>query len=133
MSYRREQLESTLQRALGKLIAEGLNDPRIEGLVSVTEVRVADDGHTARVGVSVLPAEKQRTALRGLRAAAGHLRRRLDRELSVRTMPHLEFHADESLKKQARVLSEIREAVAEEGRAGRAADESSGPMAEDES
>lgn len=114
MSHRREQLESTMQRALGKLLAGGLNDPRVSGLVSVTKVKVSDDGLRARVGVSVLPESRQKGTVHGLRHAAGHIRRLLDEEMRVRAMPHLDFHADDSLKNQARVLDAIRQAVGDE-------------------
>jgi ribosome-binding factor A len=114
MSHRREQLESSLQRALGELIAVGLHDPRIRGLVSVTGVEVSPDNHYATVGISVLPASAQALSIEGLNAAAGHLRAQLGGKLEIRTVPQLRFHADPSLKKQAAILGAIRQAVGEE-------------------
>ncbi|MDH3582655.1 MAG: 30S ribosome-binding factor RbfA [Phycisphaerae bacterium] len=111
MTHRREKLESSLQRIVGRLLSEGLADPRIQGLVSVTEVRVDTDGRVARIGVSVLPESSQNTVLGGLRHCAGHLRREVGQRLRVRSVPELEFVLDESLKKQAAVLDAIREVV----------------------
>jgi ribosome-binding factor A len=111
MSHRREQLESSLMRTIGMLLAGGLNDPRISGLVSVTGVTVSADGRTAAVKVSVLPEDRQRTTLHGLRHAAGHIQKLVLQQLRIRFVPHLDFQLDESLKKQAKVISAINEAV----------------------
>src|SRR5687768_14698741 len=101
MSHRREQLESSLQRAVSELLAEGLGDPRVRGLVTVTGVEVSPDNHYADVGVSVLPATQEALTLAGLQAAAGHLRTDVARKLRMRTVPQLRFRVDPSIKKQA--------------------------------
>ena len=111
MSHRREQLASSLQRALGELIAEGLGDPRVRGLVSVTGVDVSADMHYADVHVSVLPESGQQLAVQGLQSAAGHLRAEVGRKLLIRSVPQLRFLADLSLKKQAKILDAIRHVV----------------------
>jgi ribosome-binding factor A len=113
MSHRREQLASSLQRTIGKLIAQGLNDPRISGMISVTSVEVSPDGRHATVSVSVLPASAEKLTLQGLGSAAGFLRSALGRELRIRRPPTLHFQLDPSLKKQAQVLDAIRKAVGE--------------------
>jgi ribosome-binding factor A len=113
-SHRREQLASSLQRALGELIAEGLADPRIRGLISVTGVDLSPDNQYADVRISVLPESGQALTVQGLQSAAGHLRAEIGRKLRIRNMPRLRFEADASLKKQAQVLNAIRKAVGDE-------------------
>ena len=120
MSHRREHLASALQKAIGELIAEGLHDPRIRGLVTVTGVEVSPDLHYADVGVSVLPETAQPLTVQGLEAAAGHLRVQVEKKLRIRTVPQLRFRADESIKKQAKVLDAIRKAVGDEAAPDRA-------------
>ena len=114
MSHRREQLERTLQRIIGKLITAGLADPRISGLISVTGVSVSPDLRNATVKVSVMPEARQRASIQGLRHAAGHIQSLVGKELRSRSIPHLYFQLDESLKKQADVLTAIRQAVEED-------------------
>ncbi len=111
MSHRRQQLESTLQRAIAKVLSTGLADPRISGLISVTSVEVSPDLRNATVKVSILPETRQRTTFHGLRHASRHIQSLVGKELRTRTLPHLDFQLDESLKKQAQVLGAIREAM----------------------
>ncbi len=111
MSHRKQQLESSLQRTIGMIIAEGLSDPRISGMVSVTEVRVSPDMREASVGISVLPVEKQELSVHGLRSAAGHIQSEVRQRLRARNVPHLHFHVDPSLKKQAQILGALAEVI----------------------
>ena len=113
MSHRHEQLESSLQRAIGQRIAEGLADPRISGMISVTAVEVSPDNRHANVMVSVLPESNQKLAIQGLASAAGHIRTSVGELLRMRSVPVLHFQLDTSLKKQAQVLDAIRKAVGE--------------------
>lgn len=114
MSHRREQLAAELRRQIGQILEQGLSDPRVRGLISVTQVTVAPDGHTAIIQVSVLPAEHAELTLHGLRHAARHIGAEVGRRIRVRHMPRLDFRLDESLKTQARVLEAIRDAVGDE-------------------
>lgn len=116
MSHRREQIERELQRIIGKMLTEGLADPRISGIISVTGVSVSPDLRNATVNVSVLPETRQRATIQGLRHAAGHIQGLVGKEMRSRSIPHLSFKLDESLKKQASVLTAIREAVEEDQR-----------------
>ena len=81
MSHRREQIGSTLEREIQAVLARGLNDPRIRGLVTVTGVEVTSDLKHARVLISVLPEEHEALTLHGLRAASGRLGRRRSQRL----------------------------------------------------
>lgn len=111
MSHRIEQLESTLRRVIGQILAEGLSDPRLRGLVSVTSVKVTEDRHTAVVNVSVMPAEHEQGSVRALRHAARHIRHEVGRRVEARVLPHLDFKLDRSLKKQAEVMQAIHDAM----------------------
>lgn len=108
MSYRKQQVESTLQRAISQVLARRLSDPRIVGLVSVTHVDLSADGRVAKVFVSVLPDRYQSRSVNGLRHAAGRIHALLRRTMAMRVVPRLEFRLDESLKKEATVFDAIR-------------------------
>ncbi len=118
MSHRVEQFSATLQTALQELIARGLQDPRISGLITVTSVTVTPDFKTAFINVSVLPEGKQDLTLHGLRSAARHLRHVLGDRLSSRTIPELDFRLDKSLKKQAGVFDALAKVREEQERKG---------------
>lgn len=111
MSHRIAQIESTMKRALSQVLQRDISDPRIEGMVSITEVKVAPDLSEAYVSISVLPTEKQTKTLYGLRHAASHIHSKLNKHLRLRQIPQLHFRLDESLKKQAEVYDAINKAM----------------------
>ncbi len=100
-------IAATIDRQLQSLLARGLQDPRIRGLITITKVRVTDDLTTAFISISVLPAEKQALTMHGLKAAAGHIRRELSKTVAIRRLPMLSFQLDESLKREAEVLEAL--------------------------
>lgn len=108
-SDRPAQVASEIRRALQTELGRGLSDPRVQGMVSVTEVLLAPDFSLARVRVSVMPADRASLTVSGLRAAAGFLRRRVMDETRISRVPRLEFELDESLKRQAALDAAIRE------------------------
>jgi ribosome-binding factor A len=96
-----------MQRHLQAVIARGLQDPRIKGLITVTSVRVTEDLATAIVSVSVYPSERQSATIHGLRAAAGYLRRELGNHIEIKKLPQLRFEIDDSVKREAEVLAAL--------------------------
>ena len=105
MSHRKQQVESTLKRVISSVLSRQIADPRISGMVTVTNVDVSPDMHHARVMVSVIPEKFQSRTVHGLRSAAGHIHGLVRKAVRMRTVPQLDFRADESLKKQAEVLA----------------------------
>jgi ribosome-binding factor A len=117
MSGRRsERLGEEIREAVARIIALGLNDPRI-GFVTVTRASLTADLRTARVYVGVLGNEEQRAkTLAGLGQAAGFIRRELGRRVRVRHTPELSFYYDTGLDatdRVAQLLEENRIAEAE--------------------
>ena len=102
------QVAGEIRRAVQAEIARGLNDPRVQGLVSVTDVELTPDLAQARIKVSVLPEQKASLTLSGLRAAAGFLRRRVMDETRIGRVPTLVFEVDERFKREAALDSAIR-------------------------
>ena len=87
-------------------LAEGVKDPRVTGLVTVTGVDVTRDLRHARVHVSIMgtEAEKKET-MEGLQSVAGHLRAKLGRTLRLRVTPELDVRYDASIAHAARIDS----------------------------
>lgn len=118
MSHRLEQFASTLRKVLAKTIHQGLGDPRIRGMVSVTRVTVSPDLRHADVFVTVLPAEHERLTMEGLKSSELHVHTLIKPQLNSRLVPHLHFKLDAQYKKEALVLDAIREARARDARDG---------------
>jgi ribosome-binding factor A len=123
-SDRPVQIAGEVRRALQSELSRGLNDPRVQGMVSITEVVLSPDLSVARVRVSVMPDGRASLTLSGLRAGAGFLRRRVMDETRISRVPRLEFELDDRIKRQAALDEAIRGAgLADEAEA---ADKSAG-------
>lgn len=115
MSHRKEQVESTLKRAISEVLMRSMSDPRIEGLVSVQRVRVTDDFKVADIFVSVLPEKFEKRSLAGLRAAAGHIHTKVFKAVAMRAVPRFVFQIDDALKKEEAIFDSIAQAMDREG------------------
>lgn len=113
MSHRVEQLASSLHRAVQTVLSKGLNDPRVQGMISVTRVTVSEDKRNATVYISVMPADKADLTMHGLRAAATHIRRSAGEIIDAHRLPELAFKLDKQFQKQAEALAAIARARAE--------------------
>ncbi len=113
MTRRAEQIASLLRTAVQEVIARGFQDPRIRGLITITDLTVSPDLKAATIMVSVLPVDRQDLTMHGLRAAATHIRHQVSDRLDLRVTPDLHFKLDNSLKKQAGVFEALAK-IAEE-------------------
>ena len=101
--HHRERLGEALREELAALVEGELGDPRI-GLVSVSEVHLAEDGKTARVFIAVAGDEhEEQQSLDGLNAARGYIRHELTRRLGVRQAPEVVFVLDRSQQYGGRI------------------------------
>jgi len=113
MSHRPQQVASTLRRAIQRTLDRGLSDPRIKGMITITEVNVSPDLSQAVVSVSISPEEKERVTLHGLQSAAEYIQRRAADSLALRRVPKLTFKIDRRIKRERRALAAISLAVNE--------------------
>ena len=106
MSSRRiERVNDLLRSELSELIGRTLKDPRVAGLVSLTEVETSADLRHAKVFVSVFGSDEERkSTLEALRHASGFLRHEVAQRVTLRHMPELEFVLDSSLEHGDRIL-----------------------------
>ena len=118
-STKNNRINSEVQKALSSILRT-VKDPRVDPLVSVTEVIVAPDLKTCKVYVSVLSDEGAET-IKGLESAEGYIRHELAREVNLRNTPELTFVLDTSISYGAHMSKRIEEVMAEDDlrRAGR--------------
>ena len=109
-SRRPDRLGEAIREEVATFLAEGVKDPRVQGLVTVTGVDVTRDLRQARVFVSIMGTEEQKAStMEGLASLAGHLRGRLGRSMRLRVAPQIEFHLDPSIARAARIESLLSE------------------------
>ncbi len=100
------RINEDIQRELADLLRT-VKDPRVQGLISITRVDTTTDLRYCRVYVSALDQSDIKEVVKGLKSAAGYLRRELGRALTLRYTPELQFMADDSIERGVRMVSMI--------------------------
>ncbi len=105
MSRRIERLNSLIRRDLSELLRYEVKDPRVSGVVSVTQVNTSNDVQHAKVYVSIYGTlrEKENT-IAALQSASGFMRRQLRARLETRQVPVLRFVLDDTLSEGNEML-----------------------------
>ncbi|MCL4458699.1 MAG: 30S ribosome-binding factor RbfA [Chloroflexi bacterium] len=109
-SRRVERVNELIRVELSEMINRQMKDPRLIGMISVTEVQTAPDLRHAKVYISIMGTEEERQlSFSTLQRATGFFRRELGERLSLRRIPELSLHLDESLERGDRILRLLRE------------------------
>ena len=108
-SNRISRINEEIQRELSALLRT-LKDPRLQGgLLTITHVDTTSDLRYSKIHVSALDKAQEKEMLKGLRSAAGYLRREVGASLGLRYTPELQFVADDSIRQGARILEMLRD------------------------
>jgi len=109
MSVRQERVRELLKRQIGEVIRREYSVETV-GVVTVNEVGVANDLHSATVFVGVIgSAEQRKKALSVLQKDRKRLQGLLAREIVLKYTPQLRFVMDDSATTATRVLAIIDE------------------------
>ena len=108
-SNRIGRINEEIQRELSTLLRT-LKDPRLQGgLLTITHVDTTSDLRWCKVYVSALDKSQEKEMLKGLKSAAGYLRRELGAAVQLRYTPQLEFIADDSIQHGPHILQMLRD------------------------
>jgi len=101
---RADRVAEAIREEVATALIGGVKDPRIVGFVTVTAVDVTHDLRHARIFVSVMGTESERTqTLQGLTAIAPQIRSRLAKVLRLHFAPQIAFKYDPSIERAARI------------------------------
>jgi ribosome-binding factor A len=110
-NHRHERVGEEIAHEINAMLVGELKDPRLEGNVTVSEVRVQEDMKHARVFISFQAShEEQVAALSALEHASGYIRRELVERLQLRRVPELHFTLDVSQENAERIENLLKEA-----------------------
>lgn len=114
---RADRVAEGIRTEVATFLRDGVKDPRVRGMVTVTGVDVTRDLRHAKVFVSVMGTDEERAAtFEGLASVANHLRGSVGRALRLRVAPEIKFTADESVSHAARIealLAQVRNEAGE--------------------
>lgn len=109
-NHRHERVGEEIAHEINAMLAGELKDPRLEGFVVASEVRVQPDLKHARVFISVRGTSKeQNDAIKALEHASGFIRRELVERLQLRRVPELHFALDLSQEHVERIEQLLKE------------------------
>ena len=112
---RQEKVARVVKEAVSDAITHHLNDPRIEGFVSVTRVDMAPDMRNADVFLSIFGKNEasQNKTFAAIEHARSRIQSLLASEVRSKFCPVLHFHRDEDFKKTLETMRLIDEATKE--------------------
>lgn len=114
MLHRTERVAEQIREELSQMLATEVRDPGI-GLVTLTRVKVSPDLSLARVYWTIIGDKKEREQTKtALTRSAGYVRHLLAGRMTLRRVPEIHFHFDESVAAQDRVEQILLDLKAEE-------------------
>ena len=106
-SNRITRINEEIQKELSSLLRT-LKDSRVQDtMISITRVETTPDLRYTKVYVSFLQEERANDAMKGLKSAAGYLRRQLAQNLQLRYAPEIVWALDDSITYGAKMLKLI--------------------------
>ena len=100
-------INEEIQKELSALLRT-VKDPRVQDvMISITRVETTPALRYTKVYVSFLQEEKAADAMKGLKYAAGFLRRQLGNNLKLRYSPEIVWALDDSITYGAKMLKLI--------------------------
>ena len=106
-SYRIDKAAEDIKYALVEIL-RNIKDPRVSKLLSIIHLDLAGDLSQVKVYVSALEGkEKTLESVKGLKSAAGFVRRELSQRVKLRNTPEVIFIADDSIEQSAHINSII--------------------------
>ena len=102
-----DRINEEIQKEMASLLRT-VKDPRVQDtMISITRVETTPDLRYTKVYVSFLQEDKAADAMKGLKSAAGFLRRQLGANLKLRYAPEIVWALDDSITYGAKMLKLI--------------------------
>lgn len=100
MNNRRiNRISEEVKKVVSDIIANELKDPRISPMTSLTNVEVTRDLRYAKIYISVMGNEDEKTdTIKGLESAKGFIRREIGNRIDLRYVPEPVFYLDDSIE-----------------------------------
>ncbi len=104
MTHRIERLNHLIRQEISEQLQRRVKDPRLGNFIAVTDVETSPDLRTAKIYISHLGTEADKKAtMAALISAAGFFRKELAKNLTLRRVPELSFHWDDSIERGAHI------------------------------
>ena len=95
---RTDRIEEEIKKVVGSLIDNGIKDPRVNGLISVTKVDVSKDMKYCKIYVSMIGTKDIDEAMEGLNSAKGVVKKEIGDRIRTFNTPEVKFIYDDSME-----------------------------------
>jgi ribosome-binding factor A len=101
---RLDRVNSLLKEVIWEVIQKDVHNPHIDRFVSVTKVDTSADLHHAKVYISLIATDAEKSKiLIALQSAAGFIAVHASKKVELRYFPNLIFHLDTALDEHMRI------------------------------
>lgn len=108
MQTRGEKIKKALIREISQIIQHGVKDPRIVGIISVTDVELSPDYKYAKVFISVFGSdEEKQKIIEAIEESSSFIRKEVGRRIRLRHTPELKYVLDDSLERGSKITDLI--------------------------
>ncbi len=108
MNTRMERANSEIQKVLMDIVQNKMNDPRLNKIVSITEVSTTPDFKYCKAKVSVLDLNDVLSVTKVLQKSEGFIKRELAKAVDMPQVPKISFVVDKSTENVMRVEEILR-------------------------
>ncbi|QCI16045.1 30S ribosome-binding factor RbfA [Buchnera aphidicola] len=111
---RSARIAQELQKKIAMIIQHSIKDPRINTIITVSEVQVSKDLSHARIFISFLKNDDQlniKKILILLNKASGYIRKLLCQKMRLRIIPNIIFYYDDSFLKGNKISLILKDLV----------------------
>lgn len=105
MHSRGESIRKILIKELSDIIQHKVKDPRIHGIISVTDVEVSKDYKYAKVYISIFGENEKQDIMDAIEESGSFIRGELGKRIKLRFTPELRFFLDDSAEKARNITS----------------------------
>ncbi|MFI4911468.1 MAG: 30S ribosome-binding factor RbfA [Sedimentisphaeraceae bacterium JB056] len=112
LTRRQQRMARNLRDIVSEAIMNDISDPRMTGLVSITDIELSPDLRYASIYIRCFGTENEAAKKKSFLAiehARGHIQSKLAAELNVRFCPVISFHEDLKQEKVNEMLKLIEE------------------------
>ena len=104
MNSRGERIRKTLIKELSDIILHKVKDPRINGIISITDVELSQDYKYAKIYISIFgESETKQEIMDAIEESGSFIRGELGKRIRLRFTPELRFYLDESVEKAQKI------------------------------
>ncbi len=97
MNNKLYKLEEQFTKALSDIFRNEIKDPRIDGMITISEVRITNDLSHCNIYISIYNSVDKNECFKTIKDSAGFIRKKLSSMVDIRVMPELHFYLDETL------------------------------------